>query len=269
MKRIYIIGFKSFLQKNLFNHLKKKKLNVRKVKFSNFKKLRIKDEDIVINCSITNNFFFKKYKKTDDRNLQICNFVKNKNVKFVMLSTRQVYLPKLRLTEKSKLNPINNYAENFIISEKNCKKIMQDNILIFRISNVVGFDNGKKKRYSMLKKILFGIKSKKVLLDSSFNFQKDILPVKYFCIYFYELIKRNFTGLINIGTGHSITLLELTKIFLKNKDNVSIVINKKIKSSDESYTYNIKKLITFTNIKYTKKQVLNEINRIRIQSLGR
>lgn len=269
MNKIIIIGYKSFLQKNLFDFLKKKKLNVRKVKFQNLYNLKVNNGDIVVNCSITNDFFFKKYKYINDRNLEICKFIRNKSVKFVMLSTRQVYLPKLKITEESKLNPINNYAKNFIISEKNCKKIMSDKITIIRVSNVVGFDNGKKKRLSMLGKILLGIKSKKVLLDSSFNFQKDILPVKFFCVYFYALIKKNFTGLINLGTGQSLTLLELVKFLLNKNNQVVVEINKKIQSKDQNYTYNIKKLFNLTKVKFTKKQVFNELKKIRKQSLNK
>lgn len=204
-----------------------------------------------------------------DRNLAICKFIKNKNIKFVMLSTRQVYQPKLKITEKSKLNPINNYAKNFIISEKYCKQIMNKNITIIRISNVVGFDNGKKKRLSMIKKILFGIKSKRIILDSSYNFKKDIFPVKFFCYYVYEIIKKKYKGLINLGTGQSFTLLELVKIFLKNNSDVVVEINKKIESKDQSYTYDIKKLFNLTKIKFTKKQVLNELKKIRKKSLNK
>ena len=62
MKKIIIFGYKSFLQKNLFNFLKKKNFTIIKKKFSDLKLTKCKPDDFIINCSINNDFFYKKYK---------------------------------------------------------------------------------------------------------------------------------------------------------------------------------------------------------------
>ena len=263
MNKIIIFGYKSFLQKNLFEFLKKKKFNVIKKKFTDLKSTKCKPGDYIINCSINNQFFYKDYKKINDRNLAICSYLKNKKVNFIMLSTRQVYKPGLKITERSKVKPINIYAKNYLLSENNCNKVMGSDITILRVSNVVGFDSGKKKRLSMLNKMLQGIKSKQINLDNSYNCMKDILPVHFFCIYLLKIIKNKAKGIINIGSGQSLTLLELAKILIIKKKDVSIKIDKNILSTDRSYKYNIKKLSNLSGIKFTKKDIINEILKIK------
>ena len=207
--------------------------------------------------------FIKNIKKKNDRNLAICKYFKNKKINFIMLSTRQVYKPNLKITENSKVQPINIYAHNYIASEKNCIKEMGENITILRVSNVVGYDNGKKKRPSMLIKILQGIKNKHIILDNSYNCQKDILPVLFFCKYLSLIIKNKVKGIVNLGTGQSLTLLQLAKILINKKKDVLIKINKNISSTDRSYKYNINKLYNLTNLKFKKKDVIKEILKIR------
>ena len=207
--------------------------------------------------------FIKNIKKKNDRNLAICKYFKNKKINFIMLSTRQVYKPNLKITENSKVQPINIYAHNYIASEKNCIKEMGENITILRVSNVVGYDNGKKKRPSMLNKILQGIKNKHIILDNSYNCQKDILPVLFFCKYLSLIIKNKVKGIVNLGTGQSLTLLQLAKILINKKKDVLIKINKNISSTDRSYKYNINKLYNLTNLKFKKKDVIKEILKIR------
>ena len=55
-----------------------------------------------------------------------------------MLSSRQVYEPKLNITEKSKIKPINLYAKNCIKSEINCEKILNKRLIVLRHSNIFG-----------------------------------------------------------------------------------------------------------------------------------
>ena len=119
MNKIILVGYKSFLQRNLFIFFKKKNLKVFKKRFSELKNYKLNEGDTIINCSINNKFFYEKYSKKNDRNLIICKFIKNKNINFVMLSTRQVYKPKLKINEKSYLKPINVYARNYYKSEFN------------------------------------------------------------------------------------------------------------------------------------------------------
>ena len=158
-EKIILIGYKSFIQKNLYNYLKKN-YSVKKLKFKEVKKKNIQGYDVIINCSNSKNFFNKKYAKKYDRNLKIAEIVKKTGAKFYFLSSRQVYSQKLYLTEKSKIEPSNIYSKNCVISEKSCKKILKNNLLILRLSNVFGLENKRKNKPSLISFILIGLNNK-------------------------------------------------------------------------------------------------------------
>ena len=259
-KKIYLVGYKSFLQKNLYIFLRKKIPNVQKVTFSNLKKKNICN-CIIINCSNDKNFYLKKYNKNIDRNLIISNLIHNKNSILYLISTRQVYSPRLAISEKSKVNPTNFYSRNTLISEKKCKKILNNKLIIMRTSNVIGFEF-RKKRKSMMSMLIEGIVNKKVILDQNHKYKKDILPVNFFCKVVLELIKKRFTGLINVGSGISMTLLEIYN-YLKLNSDINLILIKNNKIKDNSFSYDISLLKKITKIKITKKNVINELKKIK------
>lgn len=259
-KKIYLVGYKSFLQKNLYIFLKKKISNVQKVTFSNLKKKNLHNCTI-INCSNDKNFYLKKYNKNIDRNLMIANLIHNKKSILYLISTRQVYFPRLAITEKSKIYPTNFYSKNTLISEKKCKKILNNNLIIMRTSNVIGFEF-RKKRKSMMSMLIEGIVDKKVILDQNHKYKKDILPVNFFCKIVLELIKKKFTGLVNVGSGISMTLLEIYK-YLKLNNEIKLIFIQNNKVKDNSFSYDISLLKNVTKIRITKKDVINELKKIK------
>ena len=125
----------------------------------------------------------------------------------------------------------------------------------------------KKKRLSMLRTMIEGIKNKKIYLDNSFNFKKDILPVNFFCHYIYKILINDVSGILNVGSGHSFNLMQLAKIFIKNRDFIEIDVDKSKKSYDFSYSYDVTKLNKITKVKYSRKDVTREIKNIRSKFL--
>lgn len=261
MNRILIFGNKSFIQENFFLFFKKKKIKVFKKKFGDLKKIIFFENDIIINCSISPEFFYKKYKKLFDRNYQIAKYIRKKKIRLILLSTRMVYHQKKKIIESSKLRPINRYGLNSLKSENLCRKILKKNLTILRISNVIGFEL-RKKRQSLMSKLIQGIKKNKIVLDNSYNFKKDFIPISFFCKYLYQIIRLKYSGLINLGSGISLTVLSLVKI-LVSKKNVEIIIDHNNQNRyDSSYTYNLKKLVKLTKIRFSKLEVLREIKKI-------
>ena len=114
--RIILIGYKSFLQANLYKYLKKKH-TVKKIRFTNIKKFKYKESDIVINFSNNYKFYKAKYNTKIDRNYQIAKIINKFNTNLIFISTRQVYKPRINITEKSEIQPMNTYAKNCLISE--------------------------------------------------------------------------------------------------------------------------------------------------------
>ncbi len=251
--RIILIGYKSFLQENLYKYLKKKYL-VKKIRFTNINKFNYKKNDIVVNFSNNVNFYNKKYNTKIDRNYRIAKIIKNFNSKLIFISTRQVYKPQINITEKSKIQPMNVYAKNCLISEKKCKNLLSNNILILRLSNVVGLENGRKKKPSLMSLIISGLKKKQIIFDNSYNLYKDLLPIEVFCIILEKLINLNYKGIINIGSGIPIK----TKFFLNNiieAKKIKIIINLKKKFTDDNFCFDTKVLNNIIGRNITKKKL--------------
>lgn len=264
-KKILIIGNNSFLQKNLYFYLKKKKFYVQKITFQKFLNSKIPENCIIINCSISNKFFTKKYEEKIDRNLHIANKIKKLKTILIMISTRQVFKPKLNLNEKSQIRPVNIYGKNMIISERKCKKIISKKLMILRTSNVIGFEK-RKFRQSMMSLLLLGFKKRKIVMDSNSHFYKDILPVSLFCEYICRLILKNFKGTINLGSGVKLRLLDIYYLIEKQiKFRPKLIFHKKIDNNDNSYSYNIQKLKKITNLKINSKKLKCEIYQIAKQ----
>jgi len=252
-QKIILVGYKSFIQTNLFNNLKKR-FFVKKFKFRQINKKNIKGFDIIINCSNSKNFFHKKYERKFDRNLKIANIIHLTGIKLFLLSSRQVYSQKLFLTEKSSLNPLNIYSKNCIMSEKLCKKLLKNNLLILRLSNVFGFEKGKKKKPSMVSLIFKGLKKKEIIFDNNYFLYKDFLPIELLCLYVEKLVSLHAYGIFNIGSGIPFLVKDfIDEIIDTSKTKIRVRLFKKF--NDKSYCFDIKKLTKLSGIRINKKKL--------------
>ena len=105
---ILIVGKNSFLSKNLFKFLKKK-INVKKIGFIEFlklKKIKLLKYDVVINCAINKLYYKKKYSEKNDIDLICGKKLSNLNQKLIIFSTSKVYGPGSNLKENSKKNQL-------------------------------------------------------------------------------------------------------------------------------------------------------------------
>ena len=252
-KKIIIVGYKSFIQKHLFNNLKNKFI-VKKLRFYQINKKNVSGSDVIINCSNSKNFFYKKYNLKNDRNLKIANIIKNYNIKFYLLSTRQVYDQKLYLTEKSKLKPLNLYAKNCLYSEKNCKKILKNNLVILRLANVFGYEIGKKKKSSLVSLIYKSLKKGEINIDNNFYLFKDFLPIKLLCTYIEKIISLNNVNIVNVGSGIPILVKDFIYSIIDTK---KIRVNVKIEKNfnDKNYCFNVNRINKLSGFKITKKEL--------------
>ena len=255
-KKVVLIGYKSFIQSNLYNHLSKK-FFVKKLRFEKISENKLKQYDYVINCSNSKNFFEKKYSKSNDRNLIIANIIKSSYTKFILLSTRQVYYPKLNITEKSKLRPINHYARNCLKSEKFCMKGIGNKLLILRLSNVIGFENSKKKKASLMSTVIQGLKKKKIYFDNNYYLKKDFLPIEILCIYIEKLIYKNFYGILNVGSGKAILVKNLINKTIDIK-KIQITVKLKKNFKDKDFCFKITKLQRLIGVKTNMSKGLNK-----------
>ena len=139
MKRILIIGKKSFIGSNLKNYLSKN-FQVDSLSFEKvFKKknLFFDKYNYVINTSIHNFYIKKKYNKKFDLDTKFISKFDNLNFRYIFLNSRKIYFPRQNISENSKIKPIDNYSKNKLITENFLKKKIRENLVSLRISNII------------------------------------------------------------------------------------------------------------------------------------
>tara|TARA_Y100000590_G_scaffold469367_1_gene656529 strand:+ start:2254 stop:3051 length:798 start_codon:yes stop_codon:yes gene_type:complete len=259
---ILIIGKNSFLGSNLFKYLKKMNLKPKKVNLNNFLKFEnsyLSSFKFIINFSTNKSYFLKDYKKKNDFDLLVANKTKDIKSKLVIFSTGKVYGPGYKLVEKSKKSPIDIYGKNKLISEKKIIKIKK-NLLILRLSNIVGKSESKKRRkitHLFFDDIRKNLKKNKVIIPKKTYF-KDFLLVDDFVKIVYLCILKNVSGVYNLSAN--------IKIYLNSLANkISLLTGAKILYSNEktySFTLNNNKILKKLKI---KKKLLNlENNLIKV-----
>jgi len=259
-KKIFLVGNKSFLQESLFKNLKIKNIVI--IKYSKMLKVKVSEDDLVINFSNHINFYKKQYNQKYDRNLILAKFLRGTKTKFIMLSTRQVYKAKMNITENSNIKPISTYGKNCYHSEKNCKKFLYSKLLVLRLTNIIGYENRKKKRHSLMSAVINGYKQGLIKFDNNYYLLKDLLPVKQFSEIFKKVLKFDISGVYNVGTGKSIKVNLFINKILGNK-KIKIKIDKKKKILDNNFSINPKKLFNLIGYTFTDKMLITEINNLK------
>ena len=253
MKRVLIIGKRGFIGKNLFNYLKKfylvshksyKNLNKYKSNLNNF--------DYVINTSINKKYINEKYNSKFDNDLKISNFIKNEKTTYIFLSTRKVYKPKANITENGKLLPKSNYAKNKLKSEKKLIKNLGKNLIILRISNVIGDKSKVKKIHNTFIDIFFQNIKKGFILENNNDF-KDFISIEKFNEIVKNIINRNLNGIFNVSLGKKIYLNHIIQWL--NKFNKKKLMIKNKKNQNDCFFLNNKKLMSKIKIRNTQGEL--------------
>ena len=244
-KNILIIGRKSFIGSNLFLDLKYKH-NLKIIDYKKIIKKKLSELskfDYLINCASNKNYIQKKYFKKNDFDLIIANKIKNSNTKMVFLSSRKIYKSGYDLKESSNTAPTCNYSKNKLISETNLKKVLNRNILILRVSNLIGIHVKHKNKLHYTFLDIFFDKIKKGIILKNDECYKDFLSINKFSQIVSELIKNDAKGTYNVSIGKKIYLNQITKwLNHYNKNNYKYVKLDKSHNKD-SFTLNNKKLM--------------------------
>lgn len=255
MKKILIIGKKSFLGSNL------------KIYLSKFYKVEIISFDLVlkkkisfflkfthiINTAIHPNYVNKKYNAAYDLDRNFLNKFNGIKFKYIFLSSRKIYKRQELINEKSPLQTKCNYSKNKLITEKFLKHKFNKNILILRCSNILGrriFSNVRNSHKLFFDNFLdYRKNNKSIVINNDF---KDFLSIEQFCLILKNIIKYNLIGTYNVSLGKKIYISEILSWLDLNFSNK--VTYKNLKEND-SFTLSNKKLIKKIKIKLTKKQV--------------
>jgi len=254
MKKILIIGKRGFIGKNLAKSLNKK-LITNHISFDSFLKKTniINNYDYVINTSINKDYLKKKYNKNFDNDLKISNFIKKKNIIHIFLSTRKIYKPNENIRENSPIKPKCNYSKNKLITEKKLLKKIKKNLIILRISNIIGYKKKIKKIHTTFIDTFFNTIQKGYVVNNETRF-KDFISIDKFCEIVYAIIKNNIKGLFNVSIGEKIYLNELI-LWLNKHNKKKLIIKKNIYFNNDSFYLNNKKLMSKINIKNKKSEL--------------
>ena len=266
MKRILLIGKRGFLG-NYLNKYLRKKFKVRFISFKEINKIEksIITYDYIINTSINKNYINHKYNKKFDNDFQISGFLDPKKNTFIFFSSRKVYKSKENIKENDRLNPLSNYSKNKLITENFLKSRLKSNLLILRISNIIGFKLKFQKNLHKTFIDLFYEKAKQGLIYDNGKRFKDFLSVKKFAQILVMIIKKDLRGIYNVSLGKKIYLNQIINWLNKyNKKPLKVI--KYEFTKDKGFYLNNKKLMSKIKIKNElhelKKECLNLSKRL-------
>ena len=254
-KNLIIVGKKSFLGTNIFKSLKiKKKIILSYNEFCKLDDNTISKFNYICNCAVKKNYKNKKYSTRNDIDVLISQRITKFNIKYIFLSSRKVYQPKYNLNENDLTKPIDHYSKNKVITENYLKKNLKNNVLILRISNIIGLK--LKKNYRKINDTFFDNylkllkKNKKIIFN---NFFKDFISIDQFTKTFSLILKYDLKGIYNLSLGKKIYLSEIIGwLNSSNKNRENFKPSKKILNID-SFTLNNNKL--YKKINYKPKKI--------------
>ena len=255
MNKVLIIGNHSFIGSNLFSFLKKK-FFIKKLSFNDFKKKNtnfFRKFTHIINCSINPNYVKYKYKSIFDNDIIIAKKIKNLKIKYIFLSSRKVYKSKHNIKETDTLLPSCNYSKNKLITEKKLNYILSNNVLILRISNVIGLPNinNKRKVHLIFVDHFFKFVNKGIIFDNNNNF-KDFISIKMLSKLIFFSIKKDISGIYNCSIGKKVYLNKIIGwLNYYNKNNCKIVKIKKNLRNKDNFTLNNNKIMKIMSFKYS------------------
>ena len=263
-KKILIIGKSSFLGSHLYTYLKNY-FNVNKISYEKFSSLTLPSLEKfthIINCAIHPKYRTKTYSSKYDIDVKISKKIKDINLKYILFSTRKIYREKFNIKETDKIETKCNYSKNKFKTEKKLSSLLKKNLIILRISNILGINKNLKNKRKIHKLFLenyinFVKNNKLVKFDNNF---KDFITIEQFCNVIHKIITSKIYGTYNLSLGKKVYLKEIIKWLNKSETN-RIIINDKTDMKN-SFTLSNKKLFSKIKINLKKNSLKFFCNKI-------
>ena len=208
---LLIIGKNSFIGKNLYSYSRKKRpTSIKSFKeFLNINQKTLSRFSTIINCTTNNHYINKKYRLKSDFDFKIAKKIENLNIIYIFISTRKVYKNGTNLTEKSTIRFKSNYSKNKFITEKKLEKLLNDKLLILRLSNVIGIKNKNSRRLHKTFVDYFFENIKKGLIFKFGREYKDFLGIDQLTRILDKVIENKLSGKYNVSLGKKVYLREI------------------------------------------------------------
>jgi nucleoside-diphosphate-sugar epimerase len=162
----------------------------------------------------------------------LVKYKKKKNIWFFYSSTSHVYkYSKKKITEKSKIDPINYYGKTKLMSEKYIIKNLKNDNIKYCIGRIFSFTDKLQKKTFFIPAMFKRLRSKNTLTIQFYDMEskRDFISTKDIIYAIKTLYEKSCTGIFNIGSGRSVKLsyvINFIAKILKNKNNIEFINNK-------------------------------------------
>lgn len=214
---ILIVGQNSFLGKELFEHLSRGHHSVMIIPHTELSQLAVSWSDIIVNFAINPLLYYVKYAKELDFDLALANLAARFDKKYVMISSRKVYPAYIGtpFVETLDLIPVTEYGRNKAITEAFISRLLGENALILRLTNIIGLEviEGRKTTMGFLFNSM--LQRETLWINTSHSTIKDYLPIQNFCEIMSLFLNNWRSGVFNIGSGVNFTIGNLVDLVLE------------------------------------------------------
>ncbi len=246
---ILVTGFKGFIGKHIFNFFNENGFDVKGFDWEENTFPNLEKYDWVIHCGAISDTTERNVEKIFKQNynftfklIKECN--KN-NTNIQLSSTSAVYGPNKLFNEKDPVYPQTPYAWSKYLIDKHLvdRLLNETNILIqsFRYFNVYGpGEDHKEDQQSMVSKFQqqARLEGEIKLFKNSIKYKRDLVCVHDVCKVHYEMIKKDVSGIFNLGTGKTNNIEEIAKLIAKHTGSKIRYIDmpKNLKGQYQEYT---------------------------------
>ena len=238
MGRVAVIGKRSFIAASWLQAFP---AMVESVSRSDLSEVRVADCDVVANCSINADFKNTKYQAALDDDLAAARVAKGAGKHFLMLSTRKVYGLQdddTPIDENFSTRPTDLYGANKLESETRVLDLLGDQCTILRISNVFGYEFGRRSFFGIA---LGRLKAEGLIeLDISPFVARDFIPVEYLAARLSEISVARPAGVFNLGSGVGLQLGRIAQWLIRSYGQGELLISSL--EEKDSFVLNVSKL---------------------------
>ena len=219
-----------------------------------FKWLKTNNPDLLIHLAAV--VPIKKVEKNRKSALEI-NYHGTKNIVdallklkikwFFFASTSHVYSSSLKkIQEKNPVKPISFYGITKLKAEKYISNKLKKSQTRYCIGRIFSTANINQKKNYLVPDLIHKIKySKKKLILNNLNHYRDFIKMETINKIIFTLFKKNYSGIINIGSGRKIYLQDIAKKILKKYKKKANFMNNKIQTTLLADNRKLKKYYKF------------------------
>ena len=229
-KRLLLVGAGSFIGGHVGEAARKAGMEVQAV-FHDAPLETIERADYVLNCAIHPRFWTEGYVDAHDFDLRGARVARRLGARFIMLSTRRVYSAAARwdaLEGSEAVGDETAYGRNKALSEQAVLQEVPGNSLIFRLSNIFGFEyNPDRPRKNFFAQALHSLReSGEIRFDMSPDTRRDFLPVEVCAAAIVEGMLGGPAGVFNQGCGFPVTCGEVAQWVIEGYGRGRLVVTR-------------------------------------------